>query len=690
MLSKLALIFSFIAGIFAFGYLETDSGILIFVFILLIIVPIIFKKYYFILMALIFAAGGFLQIGYQAVNSNRANAILQRSPDKLTGVITDDIARYDNSTYFYINSDNGIKIRVRLKGSHLLYPGNIVEITNPKIFAVNINNKISAANTKLLGRNTFLSSDCEEMRIIGFNRLYLLQYYGKILREKSGGLMKKHLDTKEAEICAAMFSGENFTMEADFYDKLITSGTLHIIVVSGSHFAMLYMILFVFLTFFIKNRRLKLFVILPFLIFFVFFTGSTISVIRSFIMSAVVLFADIFYIRRVNSRIAAAAIAAVFLALTPTLVYSPSFLLSFGAVLGMSLFQSDVSAKTSIKWRWLNNFTALFITSQIFTIPIIYFFFSRVSKVAFIANLLLETAVAAILAVTILFVTVASISYQLAAVVAFFLSWMLKYFILVVEWTAGLDIWGNSGSPYSIVTAMLIMAAFIVFFFFVNLKDKIVKLTALIFSCLLIISSIVSVFIPMTDKYYVTFLGSESTNSAVIRLKNQSVIFYGTVSDLYFHKSEITSGSEISLMIVTEAEDEAMLSELSEIFRIKNIVAPKKLEPKLHWLKNVTFMTEKRYTADIHGLKTTILSNGEYFREVSFTYENHTLSFAGDDSFSVGTNKTIILNPEITSEKTFDTFDKSIVLLSKKYYNNVKEYNNYSILEFSKNGIKLR
>ena len=686
MLSKLALIFPFIAGIFALGYLDKNSGILIFVFAALIIIPVIFRKYFYIIMAISFAAGGFLQIHYQAVSSERARAVYEKMPEKLVGVITDEISEYDNSTYFYIKLDNNIKAQIKLKKNSMLYPGYIVEIHDPKISAVNINNKISTNNTKLLGRDTFLSVECEEISVIDFDNWYFLQYGGKILREKSSNLMKKHFYSKEADICAAMFSGESFSMDTDFYDKLISSGTIHIIVVSGSHFAMLYMILFLFLTFFIKNRRLKLYIILPFLIFFVFFTGSTITVIRSFVMSAIVLFADVFYIRRANTRVAVLATAAIFMTLTPTLAYSPSFLLSFGAVLGMCLYQSDIAGKIPEKWGMLRDFISVFLSAQIFTAPIIYYFFARISKVAFLANLLLEPVVALILAMTILFIAAAPFGYHAASLVAWALNWLLKYFIWVVEWTASLDIWGDTGSPYSIATAMFIVSAFTGFFFFINLKDKRIKITALTLSVFMLIYAVSSLFFFKADKYYITFLGSEKTNSAIINLKDNKVLYYGSVSDLYYYKSEITNGTEIPLMIITEISDERMLYDILDIYKVKNIVACEELEPSLHWLKNVTFMTEKNYKTTLSGLNINIISSGKFFKEVIFDYEGSVISFANDPHFLCTPNKTLILNPEIILEKTFD---KSIVLLSKKYYNSngIEKYDNFSIIEFSEEGV---
>ena len=682
---KLALIFSFIAGVFAFGYLDINSGILIFVFAMLSILPFILKRYFYMLMAVIFLMGGFLQLGYLSYKSEKAEAYLREKPSEITGVIVDDITRYDNKTYFYLNLDNNIKARIKLEGSISLYPGYIVTISAPNISLVNINNKISTNNTKLLGRDTFLSAEGEELRVTGFNRLYFLQYSGKILREKSSDLMKKHFNSKEASICSAMLSGENFTVESEFYDKLITSGTIHIIVVSGSHFAMLYMMLFLFLTIFIKNRRLKLFIIFPFLIFFVFFTGSTITVIRSFIMSAIVLFADIFYIRRLNTRVAVLIIAAVFMAVTPTLVYSPSFLLSFGAVLGMSLFQNDISRISKINWAWFRDFSSVFLSAQIFTAPIIYYFFARVSKVAFLANICLELAVTFILGLSILFVFAAALNYYFGAVIAFFLSGLLKYFILVVEWTTSIDIWENNGSPYSIVTAMLIISSFITIFFFINLRDKIYRITAALLAGILIISAVVSAFVPMSDKYYITFLGGGETNSGIIRLKDNRAVFYGSVEDLYYYKTEITSGTEIPLMIITEVSDEVKLKELLDIYRVKNIVAAKSLEPSLHWLKHVKFMEKKSYKTTLMDLDINIISDGKYFKEVIFRYGKSVISFANDNDFIKESDKTVILNPKINLEKNFN---ETIVLLSKKYYNDisVRAYSNFSILEISKSG----
>ena len=683
MLLKIAIIFSFIIGVFTLGYLTEGLGILIFV--LLLILPFVLKKRACIFFSIAFLLGGCLQLGYQKIMSDKVQDFLSENREQITGVICEDVTRYDTSTYFYINLDNGIKAQVKLKNSRMLYPGYIVTLKSPKMTAVNIKNQISVANRKLLGRNAFLLIEGEELSTDGFNKLYYLQFAGKILREKSANLMKKHFYSKEASICSAMLSGENASMETDFYDALIASGTIHIIVVSGSHFAMLYIIIFVFLSFFVKGRRAKLFIILPVLIFFVIYTGSTITVLRSFIMASIALFADLFYIRKANSRVTLLIIASIFMAITPTLIYSPSFLLSFGAVLGMDLFYSDIKEKIPIKWNRLRDFTALFLSAMIFTAPIIYYFFARISSVSFIANLMLEPVIALILAMTIVFIIAASISYTFGSIIAYVLKWALKYFIFVVEWTAKFDLLKNLGRPYTIMTAMLIIGAFMSLFFLINTKVKNTKKVAAVLTAMLFIFSAVSVFMPQNSRYYVTFLGSEKTNSAVVTLKDNSCIFYGSVADLYYYKAEITQGTKIPLMIITEADDEVMLKELLDIYKVENIVASEKFKSTLHWPENIKFMEEKSYKATIDDLNINIISDGSIFRETIFSYKNSSVSFVNYSDFEQVSNRTIILHPRLNFEKNSDNFDKTIVLLSKKYYNNgdVKKYNNFSILELT-------
>ena len=84
---------------------------------------------------------------------------------------------------------------------------------------------------------------------------------------------------------------------------------------------------------FLQSRRTRLLITLPLLVLFAWFTGGTIPVLRSLLMISVLFCYDIFYLKPVKSYVTVLMIACVFVTVTPTLIFNPSFLLTFAVLL---------------------------------------------------------------------------------------------------------------------------------------------------------------------------------------------------------------------------------------------------------------------------------------------------------------------------------------------------------------------
>jgi ComEC/Rec2-related protein len=696
---------AFILGCFLSGYLLFSSNILLFVliYILFILTPIFFKKYKYCFIAFVFIFSAFYQSYYETNKSNQAYRYISSKPQTIVGTITGNVSKYDDVSYFYLNLDNGIKAYIKFRGNENFYPGFRLEIKTKDISATNIQNKIGPNNLKLLGNNAFLSvlTDSENTNKLDFNKWYYLQYYGKILRANCSKILGKYLDTDEASVCNAMLSSEMEDIPAELYEELITTGTIHIIVVSGMHFTLLFGILFMFFSLFIKNRRKKLILILPFLIFYVFFTGATLPVLRSFFMTAVLLFLDLFYFKKIDSKNLVLAIGVIFLIITPTLIYSPSFLLSFGAVLGIVLYYSYFNSKIAFIFSYLRDYLAAFFSAQIFTYPIIHYFFGRISTIAILSNLLVAPTVGVIITLSIVLIVLSFVNFYLATVVAFVLNLVAKYFIYVVKYTAIL----NFGSPkveINIITVILLCSLGISAYYFVILNAKKYKIFTSIVSGILVVMSIATVFIfpnYMTNKMTITFVGAKNTNSAIIKTPKKEYILYGSLEDIYYSikGSQVRKNSKIPLVILDEISKFDFLYELVSLYKIDNIVIPIKYKEKYKDLHNIKFVSEGM-KASFDNLNIKINADDVSLQEVSFEFDDRIVSFSNDNEYILNNIlnsnecKTVIINSKYKNRYvdkiSQSDFSGNNKIYSKKYYNDkIQSYTNFSILEVTKNGI---
>jgi ComEC/Rec2-related protein len=702
---KTNLCLAFILGLFLSGYLLFSPNILLFVliFILFLIIPIFFKKYRYCFLAFVLILGAFYQSYYEEYKKEQAFKYINSKPRAIVGTITGNVSKYNDVSYFYMNLDSGIKAYVKFRGNEALYPGFILEIEDTDITSTNIKNKISPNNMKLLGNNAFLSiiAEGEKAKIRGFNKWYYLQYYGKILRENCAVILEKYLDKEQASICNAMLSSEKDNIPEDLYEELIITGTIHIIVVSGMHFTLLFGILFIFFSLFSKNRRLKLIFILPILIFYVFFTGSTLPVLRAFLMTSIFLFSDLFYIKKMDNKNLVLAVAVLFLGLTPTLIYNPSFLLTFGAVLGIVLYYSYFESKLGFVFSYLRDYLSAFFSAQIFTYPIIHYFFGRISTIAILSNLLVAPTVGLIIVLSIILIIFSYISFNLATIVAFVLNLIAKYFIIAVRYTSYLN-FESLNFDINIITVILLFSIGIAIYYFLILKDKKYKVFLAVISFILFFMVTASIWVfPnfFTNKLIVTFIGAKNTNSAIIKAPKNNYILYGSLEDIYYNikGSQVKKNAKIPLVILDDISKFEFLYELISLYKFDNIVMPSKYKANYPDLQNIAYITTNTKTQFDH-LDIKISANNFNFKEVSFEFYNSTISFSKDNEYiennllNSSENKTVIINSKYKN-KYFEEISNSNILgnnqiYSKKYYNDkIKTYSNFSIIEVTEKGI---
>lgn len=250
------------------------------------------------------------------------------------------------------------------------------------------------------------------------------------------------LPEPHAGLLAGMLFGTRETMPQWFHEALVTTGTLHIIALSGFNISLIGGLVSVTLARVVsKYVALVLTIILT--IGFILFVGPSPSIVRAGMMGSFSMLALLFGKQR-WPFFALVVTAAIMALLSPEMLGNISFQLSVTSTLGLILFaapgansviQSDGSALRSLlrafgKTLW--DDLRLTLAAQVFTVPIIYWYFHRISLISPLANVFVGWLVAPITIGGYAMLACAYMWRPVGQIAAWFIWVPLQYFVWII------------------------------------------------------------------------------------------------------------------------------------------------------------------------------------------------------------------------------------------------------------------
>lgn len=241
-----------------------------------------------------------------------------------------------------------------------------------------------------------------------------------------------------------MLFGKTPGFSKDFYQALITTGTVHIVALSGMNISILTnMISKITLP---LGRKISSIVSILAISGFIYFVGPSPTVVRAGIMGIISLIA-VYFGRQQLSILSLLIAAVIMMIIDPQVISLISFQLSFLATLGIIIFapqarRKKVNERNLYKSIWFdikNIFRENFKTTlaaQVLTLPVIIFLFGRLSLISPLTNVLIGWTVTPIMILGILVIIGGLIFYPLGQLISWFSYVLLHYFVLVVEVTS--------------------------------------------------------------------------------------------------------------------------------------------------------------------------------------------------------------------------------------------------------------
>ena len=218
------------------------------------------------------------------------------------------------------------------------------------------------------------------------------------VRDRVSAVLNQLLPEPYAALANGMILGIESGIPRDLYEDFNLTGTSHVIVISGSNIALISGIfLGVFTWIFRGRKRPAVAFTLTGIILYTLLVGADAAVTRAAIMGSLFVVAIVFG-RQSTALVSLFAAAVVMLLLNPLTLWDVGFQLSFMATLGLILFS------TPIQKRWnrtigaglpktVNNLVAMgllvTLAAQITTMPLVVYYFGRLSLISFLANFLI-------------------------------------------------------------------------------------------------------------------------------------------------------------------------------------------------------------------------------------------------------------------------------------------------------------
>ena len=214
------------------------------------------------------------------------------------------------------------------------------------------------------------------------------------VRDTLIGIIHQYIsDANYAAVAIALLTGYRAELDRELSATYQSTGTIHVIAISGMHLALIYFLLqmlFRPLNRFKKMRLWNEVFILLFLWLFSLLTGGGASVIR-----AVIMFSFISLGKLLNKKgaieNALAASAFFMLCYNPYLLWDIGFQLSYAAVLSLVIFMNPIYELLTIQNPMLDGLwkmNAVTLSAQILTLPLCVYHFNQMPLLFLPANLI--------------------------------------------------------------------------------------------------------------------------------------------------------------------------------------------------------------------------------------------------------------------------------------------------------------
>ena len=215
-----------------------------------------------------------------------------------------------------------------------------------------------------------------------------LFYYIFKLREKCIKLLENNFGDKEAGLLKGLLLGDMSDISKEDEINFRKSNLSHVLAISGMHFTYILVVIDFIFDRIIIFKNIKYCFELLFILFFVIFTGGSVSCIRAGIMMLLIILSKLIHRNKDFCSNLFFSFGFILL-LNPYNLENVGMWLSFLGTLALFLFNKKFEIKNKFINYIINNVYSSF-SVQLLIFPIVAYFFNTISFTFFISNLLIS------------------------------------------------------------------------------------------------------------------------------------------------------------------------------------------------------------------------------------------------------------------------------------------------------------
>lgn len=284
----------------------------------------------------------------------------------------------------------------------ILYTDKNIELEYGDIIQINttIENATTSRNYKGFDYKRYLRQNkiygiCNsiDVYVIDKENINFCNYIFK-LKTKSSNILEENFNEKESSFLKGILLGDTNNILSEDKKAFQKSNLAHILAISGMHVSYIIIAVNFVLDKIIFSKKIKNYLMILFLIFFVIFTGSSVSCIRAVIMMILIIISKNIY--RLSDFYSNLFFSFCFILIyNPYNIESVGMWLSFLGTVGLVVFRREI--KISLNVKILNKIVNYILNSlytsfsvQILIFPIIIYCYNSISLTFFISNLLVS------------------------------------------------------------------------------------------------------------------------------------------------------------------------------------------------------------------------------------------------------------------------------------------------------------
>ena len=372
----------------------------------------------------------------------------------------------------YVKKNNPEKLKY---GMEIILEGKYIEPTEDRNYK-GFNYKEYLKTKKIYG-----SFKAEKISVIKENNVNFILRISNNTRNKVIEIAKKILPKETSSLLIGILIGERQYISEDITENFSKSSLSHILAISGSHISYIIIGITFILTKSRTSKKGMYIITILSLIFFIFITNFSSSVIRACIMGIIVLFAKIVY-RKPDILTSISVSLLIILIDNPFAIKDIGLQLSYLGTIGIVYLNKPIAnfLEKYMKKK-IAKILAITISAQIMVLPVTVINFNNISTVFIISNIIAAPLTGGIILLGYANVLIGVISLDIAKVIAIITHSLVQLLIWTAEFTAKI--------PYSSITTItphLITVIYYYIFIYAILRKKLVKKASIIFLILII------------------------------------------------------------------------------------------------------------------------------------------------------------------------------------------------------------